>query len=143
MDSRKLILISVIIFITSLFFDALTFEDLHGIGSYSSLTLFLIGPIGFLGGGILEFFIWTANGWLLVSMISAYKKNYFLANLSGIIAALISGSFIFWENILVSESGRTAEIHSLEEGYFLWLTSILVMMILAVYLNWQSKRNIK
>ena len=142
MNPRKLILISVIIFIVSLFFNALKFEDLKGISNYSSITLFLIGPIGLLGGGILEFFIWTANGWFFIAMIGVYKKKYVLATLSSVLATLISGSFIFWKNILVSESGRTAEIHSLETGYFLWLITIVFMTILTIYLNLQAKQDV-
>ncbi len=122
---NKLILICLLIFVVSLFFNAFKVEDMGKITDYSSINIFLIGTLGFLGGGILEFFIWTANIWLFISIVCVFRKKFFASIITGIIALSISGSFMLWKEILVSESGRTAKIYSWETGYFLWLISIL------------------
>jgi hypothetical protein len=51
------ILISLIIFISSLFFTAFKVMEPKEIRDYHSLELLLVGSISFLGGGILEFYM--------------------------------------------------------------------------------------
>jgi hypothetical protein len=138
---NKLILISLSIFILSLFFDAFKVEDMGKIKNYSSFEVLLIGPISFLGGGIFEFFIWTANIWFLISLFSVFMKKYLISILSGLIAFLIAGTFIFYKEILAAENGRMAEITSLNMGYFLWMTSILFVAFSSVYLKIEEKKN--
>ncbi|NML56092.1 hypothetical protein [Chryseobacterium cheonjiense] len=110
------------------------------IRDYHSLELLLVGSISFLGGGILEFFIWSANIWFILSLTFAFFNNFFISIITGIIALCISGSFIFWNTVLVSESGREAEIYSFEMGYFLWLASILFLTISSVYFKIKNNR---
>lgn len=127
------ILITLIIFISSLFFTAFKVMEPKEIRDYHSLELLLVGSISFLVGGILEFFIWSANIWFLMSLIFAFFNKFFISIITGIIALGISGSFILWNTVLVSESGREAEIYSFEMGYFLWLASILFLTIFSTY----------
>ncbi|ANF51654.1 hypothetical protein A0O34_14585 [Chryseobacterium glaciei] len=132
---NKLALISLLIFILSLFFNAFKVKDMGQIKDYSSLEVFLIGPISFLGGAGKEFFTWTANIWFLISLFCVFRRYYFISIISGLIAFLISGTFIFYKEILVSESGRMADIYSLEIGYYLWLTSIVFIIFSSIYLK--------
>lgn len=130
-----LALINLLIFIASLFFTAFKVTESKEIRDFSSFELLLIGGISFLGGGILEFFIWSANIWFFISIACFFFEKFFASIVTGIIALLISVSFLFWNSILVSESGREAPIYSLEIGYFLWLASILFIMCSSVYLR--------
>lgn len=130
-----LTIISLLTFTVSLFFTAFKVIESKEIRDYSSLELLLIGGISFLGGGILEFFIWSANIWFFISMACFFFKKFFASSITGIIALLISGSFLFWNSVLVSESGREATIYSLEIGYFLWLVSILFLIFSSIYLR--------
>lgn len=68
---NKLILISIIIFIASLFFTAFKVIEPKEIKVFSSAELLLLGPISFVGGSVLEFFIWTAN---FITFSSIYLK---------------------------------------------------------------------
>lgn len=138
---NKLILISLLIFILSLFFDAFKIEDMGKIVNFPSFQLLLIGPITFLGGGIFEFFIWTANCWLLLSILFTFQKKYTVAFIFGIIALCVSGSFILWHEVLAAENGRMADIYSLEAGYFLWLASIVFLTFSSIYLRIKEKKH--
>lgn len=138
---NKLIFISLLIFIASFFFDAFKVEDMGKIKNYTSWEVFLIGPISFLGGGIFEFFIWTANIGFFVSTLYVFREHYLISIISGLIAFLIAGSFTFYKEILASENGRMAEITSLNTGYFLWLVSILFITFSSVYLKITEKEN--
>jgi len=131
----KLILVSLLFFIVSLFLNAFQAEDMGRIKDYSSLEVFLIGPISVLGGGIFEFFIWSDNIWFLISLVCAYRNMYLISMISGLIAFLISGTFNFYKEILAAENGRMAEITNLNAGYFLWLSSILWITFSSVYLK--------
>lgn len=132
---NKLALISLLIFILSLFFNSFKVKDMGQIKDYSSLEVFLIGSISFLGGAGKEFFTWTANIWLLISLFCVFRRYYFISIISGLIAFLISGTFIFYKEILAAENGRMADIYSLEIGYYLWLTSILFITFSSIYLK--------
>lgn len=134
------ILITLIIFICSLFFTAFKVMEPKEIRDYHSLELLLVGSISFLGGGILEFFIWSANIWFILSLTFAFFNKFFISIITGISALCISGSFIFWNTVLVSESGREAEIYSFEMGYFLWLASILFLTISSVYFKIKNNK---
>ena len=138
---NKLILISLVIFILSLFFDAFKTKDMGKIINFPSFEIFLIGPLAFLGGGIFEFFVWTANWWLLLSIIFTFKKKYTAAFIFGMIAFCVSASFILWHEVLAAENGRMADIYSLETGYFLWLISILFLTFSSIYLKITDKNN--
>ncbi|WP_288459216.1 hypothetical protein [uncultured Chryseobacterium sp.] len=138
---NKSALLSIIIFLISLFFTAFQVKDLGEIKSYSSGELLIVGPLIFLGGGIMEFLVWTANVWFLLSVFYSFRKKYLLSLVFGFISSSCSVSFIFWHNVLASENGRTAEIISLEKGYFLWFFSILCITFSSLYLKVTQKSN--
>jgi hypothetical protein len=139
--NNKVALLSLLIFILSLFFNAFKVKDLGEIRDYKSIEVFLSGPISFLGGGIFEFLIWTANIWFFTSILCIYRKYYLSAILTGFIGLCISGSFLFWKEILAAENGRMGEIYSFEAGYFLWIISILLIFFFSVYLKINNKSN--
>lgn len=142
MDVKKWILvISLLTFSISLCFTAFKIEDLGKIEDYKSYILFLVGPISCLGGGILEFFIWTANIWFFISIIFSYKNSYLISFVTGLIASVISVSFFFWKEVLAAENGRMGRIYSLEIGYFLWVASILLVTFGSIYLCIKYKSN--
>lgn len=138
--NKKIIVFNLVIFISSLFFTAFTVVDLGKIENYKSILIFLFGAISFLGGGILEFFVWSANIWFFVSILFFFKKKYSLSIICSTIATIIASSFIFWNNILISENGREGIINTLETGYFLWVAAFLSVLISAVYLKIKINR---
>jgi hypothetical protein len=142
MDVRKRIpLFSLLIFIVSLCFTAFKVEDMGEIKDYKSFEALLIGPISFLGGGLFEFLVWTANIWFFISVIFCYKKKFSTSLILATIAFLIAGTFFFWKEILAAENGRMGRIYSLETGYFLWIASITFLIVGSLYLSIKSKLN--
>ncbi|KAA2224256.1 hypothetical protein [Chryseobacterium sediminis] len=111
------------------------------IKDYKSFEVFLMGPISFLGGGIFEFLVWTANGWFFISALFCYKKSPLFSFIFGLESFLTAGSFFFWKEILAAENGRMGKIYSLEMGYFLWMASILFLVLGSFYLMIKSKFN--
>lgn len=91
-----------------------------------AFEFFLGGALAFLGGGIFEAIIWSANPLCLIAVIFLFKNNIKAKVLSSIALALAI-SFRFWKEILASESGSTATIISFEPGYYLWVLSILIL----------------
>ncbi len=87
--------------------------------------------------------LYLVSKYLVFLAISCLFFRRFIASIIiGIIALSISGSFMFWKTVLVSESGREANIYSLETGYFLWLTSILLLIFSSIYLRIKNNINI-
>jgi hypothetical protein len=117
---------------------AITYQDYKEPGSFSSLLLLAVGGIAILGGGLPEWFIWLANP-LYVTAIFLLLRQHKNAPQVGLSAAVLAASFLLWEEVLVSENGRNAKITALELGYWLWLSSILLMAT-ATTLQWIGER---
>ena len=107
-----LIVISLLTFISSLFYPAF-FIDREDPDAWSnSLLLLIIGWTSFLGGGFIPFIIWLANPLYFISLILVSKSNGMglLTIATSTFLALIIGSL---DSILKSESGATSNITTL------------------------------
>jgi hypothetical protein len=87
-----------------------------------------MGSTAFMGGGLFEQIIWLANALSLFAMVYLFKNNR-RAILLRLTASFLAISFSFWREMLGAESGSMAKIVSLELGYYLWLSSILILTI--------------
>jgi len=121
------ILVSLTIFVVSLNYNAITL-DFQGVKPVPSIEYFLMGSTAILGGGLLEWIMWLANPLSLLTIIYLWKDNR-IARLTSIISMSLALIFSTWNEILGAESGSMGKIVSLEVGYYLWLTSIIVLTI--------------
>ena len=112
---------SIIIFGISLFQDCFCTNDC--INSFFALTTGIFGII--VGGANL---CWLANPLLLVSWIFFYF-NPKVSFVFSLIAFLISFMFIFSTEVAIDEAGTPRQIQNLESGYWLWIFSILIILI--------------
>ncbi|RFZ85523.1 hypothetical protein DYU05_07980 [Mucilaginibacter terrenus] len=87
-----------------------------------------MGALAILGGGLQEFCIWLANPLAVLTIVGLFK-NFRFTIVTSIAAFLLALSFLSWKNILGSESGVMGTIVSFEAGYYLWLSSIIVLML--------------
>ncbi len=119
---RKLVLLSISLYIISLFLPCFY----TNIGVTSSLVALMFGMFGVLFGG--AGFSWLANPALIMAWASAgAKKNYCLFySLCATFFALI---FLSFDKIPLDEGGGLKDITSLGIGYYLWTSSMLVMLI--------------
>jgi hypothetical protein len=106
--------------------------DYNGIKPVNSIDYFLMGSTAILGGGLLEWLIWLANPLALFTIIHLAKGNK-KALITCVPAIILSCSFIFWKEILGSESGSMAKIISFESGYYLWVCSIVILSLGTFY----------
>lgn len=128
LSPKTIVIISLTLFILSLTQTALVYDDFDGSKTHSSISLFLIGGISFLGGALLEWVVWLANPIYFISII-LFLRNNNKAKLVSMTASIIAFSFLFWKEILAAENGRMASISSLKLGYYLWLMSFVVLTI--------------
>ncbi|MFB9077616.1 hypothetical protein ACFFLS_01100 [Flavobacterium procerum] len=94
----------------------------------ASFDYFFMGAIAFMGGGLFEEIIWLANPLCLCAIIYFWKNDPRAISLS-LLASALAVSFSFWSEILGAESGAMAKIISFELGYYLWISSILILTI--------------
>ena len=73
-----------------------------------------------------------ANPIALASLLFSKKKPKLAISLS-IISFAIAVSFTKWNEVLVSENGRTGKIISLDISYWIWITVISFTVVLSVY----------
>lgn len=126
-----LIILSIIVFIISLFQPAF-FIDRKDSDAYSdSLFLFALGWMSFFGGGFIPFIIWLANPIYLISifLINKSLKSGISMSLISILLALI---FANLNSILTSESGSTSKITELGLGFYLWISSFVILFISSI-----------
>lgn len=107
-------------------------EGSEGIVSEKGWSYFFMGSIVIIGGGTFEWLIWLANPISLYAIILLLKNKKSTIKFS-LTAFLIALSFTTWQKILISESGKNGKIISLELGYYLWLSSIFLLLIGSIY----------
>ena len=126
---------SIIVFAISLFQDCFCTNDC--INSFSVLITGIFGII--VGGANL---CWLANPLLLVSWIFFYF-NTKVSFVFSLIASLISFMFIFSTEVAIDEAGTPRQIENLEFGYWLWLFSMLIILIgnsAQIYFRYSTKK---
>jgi hypothetical protein len=126
LSPKTIVIISLTIFVFSLTQTALLCNDFNGARTYSSISMFLMGAICLLGGGLLEWIVWLANPIYFISIMFFLRANS-KAKLFSIISSVLAFSFLFWKELLAAENGRTASIETFKLGYYLWLMSFIVL----------------
>lgn len=92
-----------------------------------SLSLLLFGWMGFLGGSW-ESLLWWANPLYFYSLFLLARGRQ-RARWTASAAALLAALFSTFDTILASESGARARVASLEWGYYLWATSLVILAV--------------
>jgi hypothetical protein len=138
---KRITTVSIILFIVSLTLTAINYEDYDKLKSYSSISIFLLGGISILGGGLFEWLIWLANPIYFIALLLLLKRKR-LSIIFSILATLIACSFATWHELLVSESGRMAKIESLGMGYVFWLLSFMILTYASFY-NYKSNKSVQ
>ena len=137
---RNIIFLSLLIFLISLTQTAIVIKH-QEITDIYGFNYFIAGSIAIIGGGIQEWIVWLANPFSFLSII-LFLKDSKTAILSSSIALILSASFLNWKEILGSESGTLAQILSFGLGYYLWLSSILLLTIGIIY-YYSNKNSVK
>ena len=131
--------LSAIVFIISLTQYAVTINHdiIESVSSWQYLT---IGSVAIFGGGVLEWLIWLANPLYVISII-LFVKHYKLSMITAFLASFLAVIFSTWEEIRVDEKGISAKIIHFELGYYLWVSSILILTTgIFIFFRHRSKR---
>lgn len=124
---KATILVSLFTLVVSFFFPAFYIDRPENPKAWSnSFLLFFLGWTFPLGGAIVPFVFWLANPTYLLAIYLIIKKNIKGLYLS-CIAAFLALIFSQLDSIMTSESGSNSKITSLELGFYLWLTSFLIL----------------
>lgn len=128
--------IPALMFATSLPLDSFSYQYI-AIETPKSYALLLGGAFAFLGGGLFESMVWSANPIAAFAVIRFFIESrstldagpsseraipktkpysYWLSAL----AAGIALSFSLWNEVLAAESGSLGKILALHTGYWLW-----------------------
>ncbi len=132
--TSRIILISIVIFLLSLTQNCVTYQY-FGTVEYSSFLAFLFGWLHFGGGGFYEGCIWLANPLYFIGLFLLYKNKKSISFFLLFISSIVALSFLGFENLTMTKSGRTAPIMELNAGYFLWLIAILSAAFFSIYLK--------
>lgn len=97
-------------------------------GCSHSLMTFLLGWAGLFKGGASV--TWLANVFLILSWILIEKRTK-IAMFSSVVAFLLAFSFVLFDEVLTGESGHYHKIVSYKSGYWLWLGSSFLMLVLS------------
>ncbi|MES2411021.1 MAG: hypothetical protein V4535_06210 [Bacteroidota bacterium] len=131
--------LSVIVYIISLTQYVITVDN--GIAELISSWQYLtIGSVAIFGGGLLEWLIWLANPLYIISII-LFIKNYKLSIITAFLASFLAIIFSTWEEIRFDEKGLSTKIVHFELGYYLWVSSILLLTSgIVIYFRHISKK---
>jgi hypothetical protein len=116
------LIVSIVLYITSLF----TVAFCSGDGCRTSLEVLFLGWFATLTGG--AGISWLANPLLILSWLLLRKsssKTWIFALLATVLAIL----FLNFETIIKDEAGHYEQITNVGLGYWLWLTSCIVILV--------------
>ncbi|MGZ3944222.1 MAG: hypothetical protein ACXVJB_04725 [Mucilaginibacter sp.] len=127
--TRITLIISIALFIFSLTQSCFNTENGPGEAG-EGLAILFSGSFGFFlcPAG----FTWLANPALLISWLYI-NRNPRKSLIASVVATVLSFSFLLFTNIIVNEGGNTAKITTYRIGYWLWLTSALIMLVFNLY----------
>lgn len=135
------IVISVFIFLLSLTQNCVTYQY-FGTIKYPSFFTFLFGWLHFGGGGFYEGCIWLANPLYFSGLLLLFRMKKSIAFFLLFISSILELSFLGFENLTMTKSGRIAPIVELSSGYFLWLAAILFAAFSSIYVRIKNNINI-
>ncbi len=126
-SAKRLVrLISIALYIASLTQKAFCTESNCG----DSVLVVIFGGIGMITGG--ASLIWMANPLILISWFSI--RNVKASLIASAISFLTAISFLMFDKIADNEGGVYNRIVSYEAGYWIWVSSITVMLLGNIYL---------
>ncbi len=114
--------ISISLFILSLFFSAYKAN-----GNWvSGILSFALGWLACMTGGAA--FSWLANPFLITAWFTAKMKSN-MSVYPSILAMVFGLIFLLFDRIITNEGGGTSSISGIGIGYWLWIGSIIVMVV--------------
>lgn len=125
---KVVILLSCSLFAFSLFQPAFYIARVDYDAWADSKLLALFGWSSILGGSAVGTFIWLANPLFLIAIIYLLKRKSVGLYLS-VAASLLALSFSLLDTIVTSEAGSYSKIASLENGYYLWVSSMITLAV--------------
>jgi len=123
--SKVFLSVSIIIFIISLTQDAYCTSNSSSCDDSPGWLVLLIGTIGVIFGGACV--SWLANPFILLSWIIFKKVKY--SFVCSLLAVIFSASFLLFNKIVSDEAGNYSEIVHYHTGYWLWFSSMIVMLM--------------
>ena len=128
-----LVLASTTLYILSLFFTPFYVANKESDIYSNSFYMLLIGWMAILGGGLIPTIIWFANPLYLFGgflILNKEKVGVVLVGLSVILALY----FTSLDSIMDGENGKTTAITKLGVGFYLWISSFIVMFFAGVFM---------
>jgi hypothetical protein len=135
---RSIFLSSIILFLLSLSQDTFCTNDSCN-GDWDGMYVLLLGALGAFASpaGI----AWLANPAIFGSW-ATLKKNPKTSLILSLIAVAFSASFLLFSKVVKDESGDPRQITAYKSGYWMWLLSMIIMVIgnLILFLRNRFKR---
>ena len=126
-----LVVASMVLYILCLFFTPFYVANKEADVYSNSLFMVLLGWMAILGGGLIPTIIWLANPLYLFGgflILNKEKVGVVLVGLSIILGLY----FTTLDSIMDGESGATTEITKLGVGFYLWISSFIVMFFAGI-----------
>lgn len=128
------ILLSVSIFIFSLFRDCYLVDGKETVGSIGLIAL-LFG----IFNASQSFVIWFANPIYFLSLVLFYKDKK-ISRVTSFLSVLLGLLFLILNKVLINEGGTVGQVEEYLSGYWFWITSFIVLLFGSV-VNFLDKKN--
>ena len=128
-----LIAASITLYVLCLFFTPFYVANKEADVYSNSLFMVFLGWIAILGGGLVPTIIWLANPLYFVGLFFILNRVKF-----GIVAVFLALILAFYfttlDSIMDGESGATTNITELGLGYYLWVSSFIMLFLTGCYM---------
>jgi hypothetical protein len=129
---RPFLVMSIFVYVVSLFFEAV-----KGWPGWSAVLLGWLPLLSFCPGN----FTWTANPLILAAWLCIFFGSRPLALVLSIASLAVSASFLLCDRVINNEGGVPAPIGNRSLGYWLWLISMILAAVSAIFVRRKNLPN--
>lgn len=136
-----LVIVSIVLYILSMFFTPIYVDNPKADIYSNSFFMLLAGWMAVLGGGLFLTMIWLANPLYFYTVFFIMNKVKF-GIVPAILCVLLAVYFMTLDSVMDGESGATTDITKLGAGFYLWISSFIVLLVAGGYL-FKNKKIVK
>ena len=128
-----LIAASITLYVSCLFFTPFYVANKEADVYSNSLFMLLFGWVAILGGGLAPTIIWLANPLYFAGLFFILNRVKF-GVVAITLALVLALYFTTLDSIVDGESGKTTDITALGVGFYLWISSLMMLFFAGIYM---------
>lgn len=132
---RIIIFTSLVAYATCLPLDSVCTSE--GCFDFPAYAILLFGIFGMFGS--IANFLWIANPLYFAALFYFYKNRNITAIKYSVLSSICALLLLFFNYMLIDESGRLGKITSFQSGYWVWVFSLIGTSFMMIVYEFETR----